>query len=1132
MRIKDILSRGFLIWAFIFNVVLASTPTDEEGTNREEKIILFDVVKFQNMPCNGNEKADNRVGTCYAPRECREKNGTGAGECAQGYGVCCVFDLECGVQHRENITHWISPPEASQLTGRCDAKMCKLNENICQFRLDWTSFVIAGPSTNTATTHFTSFGVPVAAGTPSRRAQTNIGQCIRDTFNVRPSYGIKVPTICGINTGQHIYIDASDATFDDCTTLSFNFKEPEPTRNWNMTIIQIPCDYGNKAPPGCLQFYFGFTGDNAQGVIQSFNFNGGYHLADQNQYICIRRETNRCAICYSQIDNRNWQDFGISSGKRRACTYFRNGQAERQSTCNQGLSLNQQRSETLMTHTGFIRGSFQNCGNYGLHGKGSDYDFVHIPKPVVAAEILGRDGNGFSDVLCGNGNFCGRNTSGPGFCSRSVPFDFRFVSDSSEGEFEHHTAAPNNRRGPLPHGSRGFRFGYLQRKCREDVECFQCSMLSRTNDQCLLVDGNTVTIRGFEGFICLELPTAGSEDQVYLTVSVNDVCTATDPSDPSATRFTDPDSGKQQVLSVSAGSDGKPSDLEGTALVRVDSDTTPPILWLRSEVDADGCFFLQHKTSGKLFTLEPFVTERLIEIGQAGNFGGGILRLHQQSNVINNELSCFGPHLHPSGTSGYEFKIYQPFEGPSIPCDRDSYTSETGSGTIKYPDSGNYERNLNCYFRITVPDGKKVKINFKNIFDVQDGTFISNLRFSNLPEREPTDRVTCKSGDTVTQASCGECPKPTTEKDPNCEGGGDCEVVKFFTSFDPVKFNPKSEYFCTNKGVTIGTWCNGYGDFLQVDHKTMVDYSDIGSKQNRFCGSSTSQLWMFDAISSDLQSKDGTISISNFAGIDAFPVEGSTDSVSVFRAEPFLGLTNDDTADGTVVIFEGSSTDDSHTWQRSADAADGCSAGYFTITNKASGTLLTKISDTGNLLICAASTSTSTSTDCVSDSLGDAQCWMIDSTTMQLKNKLGFSIETGGVEVRSFTIPAAEDEGSIQRTDNFLTVANFNAKGNVITDATDSDWQNRIRQVVFLAENIPDSDSQMWTRGTADADGCFRMENQGELLTTSGSSFKVQGDLIPPMYTSDTNELIIWMKTNLDDTVGTGFELDWTTVDA
>ena len=95
---------------------------------------------------------------------------------------------------------------------------------------------------------------------------------------------------------------------------------------------------------------------------------------------------------------------------------------------------------------------------------------------------------------------------------------------------------------------------------------------------------------------------------------------------------------KEQVISVSSGFDGNPSDLEGTALVQADSGAASvpasPILWLRSEVDADGCFFLQHKTSGKLFTLEPFVTERLIEIDQAGDFGGGILRINKQSNVI------------------------------------------------------------------------------------------------------------------------------------------------------------------------------------------------------------------------------------------------------------------------------------------------------------------------------------------------------------------------------------------------------------------------------------------------------------------------------------------------------------------
>ena len=119
---------------------------------------------------------------------------------------------------------------------------------------------------------------------------------------------------------------------------------------------------------------------------------------------------------------------------------------------------------------------------------------------------------------------------------------------------------------------------------------------------------------------------------------------------------------------------------------------------------------------------------------------------------------------------------------------------------------------------------------------------------------------------------------------------------------------------------------------------------------------------------------------------------------------------------------------------------------------------------------------------------------MIDDTAMQLKNKLGFSIKNEGAEVRSFTIPAAEMEGFIERTDNFLTVANFNANGDVITGPPyPDDWQNRIRGVVFLAENIPNSDSQMWTRGIADVDGCFTIENQGERLTASGSSFNVQG---------------------------------------
>ena len=90
------------------------------------------------------------------------------------------------------------------------------------------------------------------------------------------------------------------------------------------------------------------------------------------------------------MDNQNYQDFGISTGKRRACTYYasqetcggkQNNECPKSHTaaameppdCTRpgvivgvsqdvpnlkGRSYNTQRAETLMTVTGWIRGSF------------------------------------------------------------------------------------------------------------------------------------------------------------------------------------------------------------------------------------------------------------------------------------------------------------------------------------------------------------------------------------------------------------------------------------------------------------------------------------------------------------------------------------------------------------------------------------------------------------------------------------------------------------------------------------------------------------------------------------------------------------------------------------------------------
>ena len=76
-------------------------------------------------------------------------------------------------------------------------------------------------------------------------------------------------------------MDISDPE-EECSTLAFDFKDTEVSREWNITILQIPCDYENRAPPGCLQYFFGLNVvdgvDGVGGVIKSFNFDGGYHL--------------------------------------------------------------------------------------------------------------------------------------------------------------------------------------------------------------------------------------------------------------------------------------------------------------------------------------------------------------------------------------------------------------------------------------------------------------------------------------------------------------------------------------------------------------------------------------------------------------------------------------------------------------------------------------------------------------------------------------------------------------------------------------------------------------------------------------------------------------------------------------
>ena len=113
--------------------------------------------------------------------------------------------------------------------------------------------------------------------------------------------------------------------FENCSFLNITTYLLVLNRKWNIKILQYSCSYENLAPAGCLQYFYGM---GATGSVSSFNYEGGIHLANQDQKVCVRcdffmwnqsttnwsyfairrRESGKCSICWSHATG----DFDIS----------------------------------------------------------------------------------------------------------------------------------------------------------------------------------------------------------------------------------------------------------------------------------------------------------------------------------------------------------------------------------------------------------------------------------------------------------------------------------------------------------------------------------------------------------------------------------------------------------------------------------------------------------------------------------------------------------------------------------------------------------------------------------------------------------------------------------------------------
>ena len=111
-------------------------------------------------------------------------------------------------------------------------------------------------------------------------------------FNSQRIHEISVEFLINLKLIFSVYIDAADA----CTTLSFNIKENSVVKpKWLISVTQYTSDFNNKAPKGCLQYFFGAD----KGIITGLNWNSGKSM-ERNKRICIRREANRSNMEYHQ----------------------------------------------------------------------------------------------------------------------------------------------------------------------------------------------------------------------------------------------------------------------------------------------------------------------------------------------------------------------------------------------------------------------------------------------------------------------------------------------------------------------------------------------------------------------------------------------------------------------------------------------------------------------------------------------------------------------------------------------------------------------------------------------------------------------------------------------------------------
>lgn len=260
--------------------------------DRKGKVFsLFNVVRFKNDACQGI--SNEGTGSCLSQQDCSSKGGISDGNCASGFGVCCIISITaCRATVNSNCTYVRNEgyPAADSNNGRtCSVSINRISDDICQIRLDFEH-----------TTQFPLGSEPGSCG--------EIGDSLTVSSPHSSSLSAFPPALCGTLSGQHMYFE-SGRTSSLAGKIDILQGTGTGERRYNIKVSYIHCNSKVRAPSGCTQFFTGLTG-----TITSYNFAGNQLLENQLYSNCIRQNEGYCSVLYSESQITSPDPFSLDFG--------------------------------------------------------------------------------------------------------------------------------------------------------------------------------------------------------------------------------------------------------------------------------------------------------------------------------------------------------------------------------------------------------------------------------------------------------------------------------------------------------------------------------------------------------------------------------------------------------------------------------------------------------------------------------------------------------------------------------------------------------------------------------------------------------------------------------------------------